>query len=557
MNISTALTDADKQMIHSYLRNYGTGWGDDIDCMPLESIDHYLRYWYKNKEALYNMFGGSLILRKEVRFERPKSDIEREMDNLIYGYSDSWVIRQFVSNYYDGIREIADDYYYYLRGFVDSVSYLVNNIYSGPSFTIPAHYTVNKQALQVNSGCKTVKMLGKITKALGIFAKDYVCQECGARHNADAVEYGCGCGGKVVEQDGYEEFRKAHSLVLNQKFIKGNLCLSIHPMDYMTMSDNDCGWSSCMAWREEPGDYRLGTVEMMNSPYVIVAYLESNTPMVEPEWNSKRWRQLVIITPELILGNRQYPYSSDDLQGSVLRWVRELANESLYYGTFDDNAVVLHNNSANTIGDMRINLNLHFDYMYNDLSSNMGFVSNRMKSGSYYRLLSGPAVCASCGDIIEDTNDHSAVWCKACGHEHYCECCGETFTHDPYTVNGRTYCDWCYHNELPCCDDCGAVCNTTNNYFVCVNPSNPEDSANWTLEFDLCNDCVDSEYFKENYGEVILLPRWGYDRQCVLLNNLSDMVIRKFWHYSSDKLIALRDTENEKKRNALIEEIFN
>ena len=38
------------------------------------------------------------------------------------------------------------------------------------------------------------------------------------------------------------------------------------------MSDNNSGWESCMSWRNN-GCYRRGTVEMMNSPYVIVAYL--------------------------------------------------------------------------------------------------------------------------------------------------------------------------------------------------------------------------------------------------------------------------------------------
>ena len=62
---------------------------------------------------------------------------------------------------------------------------------------------------------------------------------------------------------GFEDFRIAQSLVTNQANLKGYITLSIHPLDYMTMSDNNCGWDSCMSWQEE-GCYRQGTVEMMN-----------------------------------------------------------------------------------------------------------------------------------------------------------------------------------------------------------------------------------------------------------------------------------------------------
>ena len=45
------------------------------------------------------------------------------------------------------------------------------------------------------------------------------------------------------------------------------------------MSDNDYGWDSCMGWMNE-GEYRLGTVEMMNSPCIVVAYIDG-----EEAWN--------------------------------------------------------------------------------------------------------------------------------------------------------------------------------------------------------------------------------------------------------------------------------
>ena len=78
----------------------------------------------------------------------------------------------------------------------------------------------------------------------------------------------------------FEQMRIKHSQILNKKRLKGTLCLSIHPLDYITISDNNCDWDSCMTWTGDdcPGEYRLGTLEMMNSPSVVVAYLDSKEP---------------------------------------------------------------------------------------------------------------------------------------------------------------------------------------------------------------------------------------------------------------------------------------
>ena len=92
--------------------------------------------------------------------------------------------------------------------------------------------------------------------------------------------------------EGFEEFRLTHSRILNQKKMTGELCLSIHPMDFMTMSDNNSNWESCMSWSDY-GCYRRGTVEMMNSECVVVAYLRAKEDMKVSEdlyWNNKKWR---------------------------------------------------------------------------------------------------------------------------------------------------------------------------------------------------------------------------------------------------------------------------
>jgi hypothetical protein len=76
-----------------------------------------------------------------------------------------------------------------------------------------------------------------------------------------------------------EDFKKWQtwlSTICTVKEYKTNLVLSIHPIDFMTSSDNASGWTSCMNWRDD-GGYSSGTIEMMNSNMVIIAYLENNS----------------------------------------------------------------------------------------------------------------------------------------------------------------------------------------------------------------------------------------------------------------------------------------
>ena len=43
----------------------------------------------------------------------------------------------------------------------------------------------------------------------------------------------------------YETVRLAQSQLLNNAFCQGTLTLSISPIDFVSMSDNDCGWAVC------------------------------------------------------------------------------------------------------------------------------------------------------------------------------------------------------------------------------------------------------------------------------------------------------------------------
>lgn len=538
MNLFERLPDEDKSQFKSYLSHYGDEGNGTIS---LDRLGYFLRFWDENKEPFFRAFGEQFIVKKEVRLTKSKDELADEMYVALTSSAHP-MVRNFMSAYREAARRVGNemgdiDITFRLKSFVDDHEMLADNIYPGPGFTIPGKCTKDGRPLVVNSNCKAVKMLGKIAAALDVELPIMYCSDCGCYYTNGETE----CGyehGPLVKSSGYELFRQAHSQVLNQKQIKGNLCLSIHPLDYITMSDNNCGWTSCMSWMEEAGDYRLGTIEMMNSPCVIVAYVESKETMWTPggEWNSKRWRQLYIVTKEVILGNRQYPYYSDELQGVAIRWIRDLMTQIPGYGPYPEETIQLKNDSWNTVRDKKIRFNFYCNYMYNDVYDfRLAYVADqKLIDDDYYHCnFSGPAVCTGCGEVIElDEVDASVVQCRACDGHWRCDFCGDWHSScdECYTVDDEYLaCDWCYHNELRVCEVCGdhhRNDNVAHVYLQFVDTENEEirDGFNYNFYVLICEDCLNKpEDYVPLFGQLYdVKDSWGYTRQAFDIRNVTD-----------------------------------
>lgn len=564
MRLFDRLPQEDVVQLNRYLNNYSDGGYIDLSRMP-----YFLRYWEQNKERFYKAFGENFILKKEIYFEKRSEVLEKEMDHAIH-WNDS-IIQMFCYKFKEKVDlmfgkcpEVSN-----LKLFVDNNYMLVNNEYYGNSFSIPKEFTKNNRPLQINSGCKVVKMLGKICDAIDFKYGHYVCPDCGRIMGADEVVKSCpSCGGKAEYKDGYESFRRAHSLVLNQKKIKGNLCLSIHPLDFLTMSDNDCGWTSCMCWMEEHGEYRLGTIEMMNSDSVVIAYVEASEPMsvCGGEWSNKRWRQLYVITPELILGNKQYPYWSDELQGVTIRWIRELMTPVIGYGPYAEETSIIINESKNWIdGEKLVYFDLSSDFMYNDIyDDRLAYVaSTRFEDQDrYYHNFSGPAVCCQCGDQIPyETVDPQMVLCHACDGHWQCERCGDWHSEydESYLVGDMLYCDWCYHHELEECELCGEKGEQLNHIFIQVTETNNREiieDFNYNYYISMCDCCMeDPESYEADYGPIYdVIDMWGRRRKAFDIKNISDRGLQSGEMGISiiEFLKSMREMSSDEDRLALI-----
>ena len=416
MSLYEKLSLNDKNMMNEYISEYVS--------YSHASLEYLLRYWNDAKADLYKMFGENFRLTKPIEWAKPKSKIISEFYNL-FNRSNSYCFRfrKIFDRFLWENRETLGGQYYMLQLMMD-MDNLATSVYNGDEFSV---MTPQGKEIKVQKGCRPMRMISRVSKAYG------------------GIEL-------------LDEFQTEISQVLNQKKLTGNLTISIHPMDFMTMSDNDSDWSSCMSWREE-GCYRRGTVEMMNSNNVIVAYLASDDDMTTPggyTWNNKKWRELFVVTPEVISGVKGYPYQNEELVQIVNLWLKELAEKNLNWYYEKNNTVYQHRTTFDHIDEEtgevhEAYLRFHTYTMYNDFGSIDEHYCIFGKDLDDYNLditYSGQEICMGCGSSSEEFDGEGALLCCSCDNPTYCRDCGDRINEDDaYWLDDEPFCEYCYNEH--------------------------------------------------------------------------------------------------------------
>lgn len=400
MKLFNCLNDAEKNIIKDYITTYAMG--NKRPSHPMAELDHILRVWDFCKLDMFHLLGDNLIISKPISYEKEREDIDYELAYKLFreGSPGSEFISAFYHLLYNS--NIFSDEQFVVLGSLLLCDNLCENIYYGKEITIPLP---GGKTYKLQYCMKTMRALGKIAKEFNL--------------------------------PGFENFRIAHSQILNQKTITGNLYLSIHPLDFMTMSDNNCNWDSCMSWKED-GEYKQGTVEMMNSPCVVMAYIENKHDdfwiTSNGTWYNKRWRELFIVDKGLITGIKGYPYENNDIEKIVCDWLKELAETNLGW-TYNNEYIYYIQRKIVNKETMPFYILFKTDKMYNDFHSrerwgyfNPKYIMNEANKASRpdrYRIVySGLSECMWCGDVISNISACSLI-CDDCDGMIYCSTCGK------------------------------------------------------------------------------------------------------------------------------------
>lgn len=469
MSAIDLISDDEKLMLEAYIKEYGPMDTSYFNWDNWKGLPTILQEWDKEKsKALLPLLDNKLILSRPYSYLAQEDAISLEINKHI---SNDPQPRTFFRWFEEATHKAEND--------IEIFDFHGNNLiddnkryhYSKwfeirdcmTSATLAANkYLGNEVIIQFKSGHKMKIFKGmKPMKVLHTLIKEFNGSE-----------------------EMFDEFRIWHSMLLNQKRVDGELCVSIHPMDYITMSDNDNDWKSCMRWTSgcasygDHGDYRSGTVQCLNSPYIVIAYLHNKNHLFNAVsdyyWNSKQWRELFIVQDGVINEIKGYPFQDENLTQTVLMWLKELAQKNLGWEYEDEEVDVSKEIKPNTYltyeaGDfmykdigslLKHSGRINFKKLLSDKYSHHSYGGNSVtqKIETFITIpYGGVATCMSCGNYLE-TGKSEIVLCPNCDYIRTCPCCGEPITNEDYYYIDEldnSICYECYNDKagIDCFDD--------------------------------------------------------------------------------------------------------
>ena len=301
------------------------------------------------------------------------------------------------------------------------------------------------------------------------------------------------------------------SVLIQENKVKGHLCFSVHPLDYLSSSETTLNWRSCHSL---DGEYRSGNLSYMMDKSTIVCYLKTGKDVILPHfpdtvpWNNKKWRMLLFLADEhnAFYAGRQYPFTISNILNRLSDYLFPLLkfnadnwspwrNEYITSVEYNDGTVVpldaeyvciknhlykrielIHNGDNSLQYNDLLNSSIYKNpwYRWRDttlrsIHFTIGHQCNCPQCGLYPVKDSETMLCKNC--LLEDPNmricDCCGEWhnqedlvyvesddCNVCGiclEEEYerCTCCNEIFRKDNMIIDEdcNYYCEDCWNNN--------------------------------------------------------------------------------------------------------------
>lgn len=400
--------------------------------IPDPKVDKLFEIWEESKEFFINAFGGLVYEFPEpVSFDLGTPERKARIDTFVEMLEykwENWELSRFV----DDMRD----------GFFDNLT--------------THDFTLNQ---------KEIKKGTKLVKAFKYFEKDN-------KALTDIQNY----ASRIIQEDK----------------IEGRLCLSVHPLDFLSVSENTYNWRSCHAL---DGEYRAGNLSYMVDKSTVICYLKSDKEEVLPNfpfaWNSKKWRVLLYFSQDfnMLFAGRQYPFSTDVGLNFILsdlipksglcgqevwsQWHKEKIKEMP-----NDGGEYLYLNSAPYVP------------VAGSLVPLRELVKNLPGSRQFNDVLS-----SSCYDPVYSFRRHNDTW--------FFDTYGKTDSDKTrFFIGGSVPCLRCGEHEIELtesmqCIECeteyGTMDDDNFGYCACCNRHIYLETASWVGDDPVCDSCLDTE----------------------------------------------------------------
>lgn len=429
-------------------------------------VDKLFNDWERNKQDFIRMFGGKLIWQypEKLTFSLDSRVREERVDELI----------EHISSVYRN-SQICD--------FIDDNR---------------SDFFRNKLSNDYTYNDKKVPRGTKVIKAFKYF-----------ENNKETLRLIQDCASRVIQEDK----------------IEGYFCISVHPLDYLSSSQNNYNWRSCHSL---DGEYRAGNLSYMGDNATVVCYIKGEKdeaiPLFPFTWNSKKWRMLLHFSKDrnFVFAGRQYPFSSwgtlDFIHDKFLskkipssspfcgwnRWTDgRIANILDSYGE----KTPLRDSYIDVLGhlrplrdvcqDVELDHSLHFNDIlhsscyiphyigFEDFNNPDAWETVQVKVGSVQ-------YCLRCGE--KEIYNGETMMCSECEFEYgnscnddfgFCDCCGARMYNDDasWVAGAEEYvCPHCADHECFVCKVCGELHYRVEMVYC-------EDTQEY-----LCKDCYEERY---------------------------------------------------------------
>lgn len=406
------ITDDEKECLYKYISSYA-------NCDP-EDLEYVLHTWEKNKSDLFKMFGGYLRIEVPVKY-----DIQ---PNIVY----SRVMSVYNCPFIDGTKKDIADFVKLVES-RDDLNFVYDFILYLCQLCLDGDILVEDVMMAIRLFYHQNVISGiQMNQDTPVYDFEY---------NDRRVRMSSGmkfmrCVQKLVHLYGYEDIDKFNKFkndisvatTINNDG-EATVVLSIHPMDFLTMSDNTCGWTSCFSIKDH-GSSCQGPVAMMNSKCAVIAYVKSGFyDFCGHKIPNMAWRSLFYVDKDIILSGKSYPYTVDPMSKEILSTLELMANINLSW-KYDMSCIRYADNQFENMDDcIRLPgigsfIGIVTKNCYNDVVEDLDYNFWCSKNLNVKKILevTGPITCLSCGGVVSGWShyDDDKLYCKNCYNDKYC-----------------------------------------------------------------------------------------------------------------------------------------
>jgi len=283
------------------------------------------------------------------------------------------------------------------------------------------------------------------------------------------------------------------SILIQENKIEGKVCISVHPLDFISCSENRYNWHSCHAL---DGEYRAGNLSYMVDSSSIICYIKGENDVILPNfpasvpWNNKKWRMWMYLADEhnALMAGRPYPFAIGGILDYLSNTLFDLLRFHRYnwtqwhhdilrdYKYTDGTEETVRCNDLLVIGGEFISRyklitdvsNLHYDDLLHSSYYTPWYCWRTTTQEQIHWTIGGEVNCLSCGK--RHIVNHEVMQCDWCydGDDDYdtCAICGQRHHNDDmYWVGDDHVCSRCYDNNCVSCARCGENMYTEDAYY--------------------------------------------------------------------------------------------